>query len=118
MAHPAVVIIAIVATTNTMNVDGIAPKHHLAAVFNDWSTLDPNPKGHGGAIMDAQLSTGGGYRRAVTVGNMNRPRYGEMCRDGAVGGIDNVDGLILAVAAKGNGNGEEMERRWGQGKVG
>ena len=50
----------------------------------------------------------------MTVGNVNRPRYGEMYRDGAVGGIDNVNGLILAFAAKGNGN----ERRWGQGKVG
>ena len=54
----------------------------------------------------------------MTVGNMNRPRYGEMCRDGAVGGIDNVDGLILAVAAKEMEMEVEMERMWGQGKVG
>ena len=73
VAHPSGVIIAIDTTITPPNIDVISPKDHLAAMFNYRSALDPNPKGHGGTIMDAKLPAGSRYRRAVTVGNINRP---------------------------------------------
>ena len=94
-----------------LDVDGIAPEHHLGAVLNDRSALDPNPEGDGGAVMDAQLAAGGGYGRAVAVGDVDRTRHGPVRRDGAVGGIDDVDGLALPSAVRG-------ERKIRKGKQG
>ena len=78
--------------------DGITPEHHLGAVLDDRSALDPNPEGNGGAVMDAKLAAGGGYGRTVAVGNVDRAGHGPVRRDGAVGGIDDVDGLTLPSA--------------------
>ena len=80
------------------DVDGITPEHHLGAVLDDRSALDPNPEGNGGAVMDAKLAAGGGYGRTVAVGNVDRAGHGPVRRDGAVGGIDDVDGLALPSA--------------------
>ena len=80
------------------DVDGITPEHHLGAVLDDRSALDPNPEGNGGAVMDAKLAAGGGYGRAVAVGDVDRAGHGPVRRDGAVGGIDDVDGLALPSA--------------------
>lgn len=80
------------------DVDGITPKHHLGAVLDDRSALDPNLEGNGGAVMDAKLAAGGGYGRTVAVGNVDRAGHGPVRRDGAVGGIDDVDGLALPSA--------------------
>ena len=92
-----------------LDVDGIAPEHHLGAVLNDRSALDPNPEGDGGAVMDAKLATGGGYGRAAAVGDVDRAGYGPVSRDGAVGGVDDVDGLALPSAVR-------RERKDTQGK--
>lgn len=106
VAHPSTGIGTITITTTitdgaiiTPDV-GIAPEHHLGAVLDDRSALDPNPEGNGGAVMDAQLAAGGGYGRAAAVGDVDRTGHGPVRRDGAVGGVDDVDGLALASAVR------------------
>ena len=117
VAHPSTGIGTTTITTITdgilipPNVDGVAPEHHLRTILNDRSALDPNPEGDGGAVMDAQLAAGGGYGRAVAVGDVDRTRHGPVRRDGAVGGIDDVDGLALPSAVRG-------ERKIRKGKQG
>ena len=93
--------------------DGITPEHHLGAVLDDRSALDPNPEGNGGAVMDAKLAAGGGYGRTVAVGNVDRAGHGPVRRDGAVGGIDDVDGLALPSAV---GRGRKI-CRYGKARV-